>query len=76
MQPPLPPPPLRYRAHSDYTGFTILLQDEADHNHNMDSAAAAAAAAAAKEEEDGTGTVCSHVGLCEAQSTFLLFGRA
>merc|ERR1711870_31395 len=37
--PPLRPPPsaiemhegkLRYRAHSDYSGFTILLQDESD----------------------------------------------
>eukprot|EP00930_Biecheleria_cincta_P041206 TRINITY_DN28215_c0_g2_i1.p1 TRINITY_DN28215_c0_g2~~TRINITY_DN28215_c0_g2_i1.p1 ORF type:complete len:437 (+),score=66.12 TRINITY_DN28215_c0_g2_i1:50-1360(+) len=27
----LEPGKLRYRAHSDYTGFTILLQDEQDH---------------------------------------------
>ena len=32
-----PPSKPRYRAHSDYTGFTILLQDEADHGGGAES---------------------------------------
>ena len=43
----------RYRAHSDYTGFTILLQDEADHGGPADESPAAGGAGTATSTDGG-----------------------
>jgi hypothetical protein len=45
----------RYRAHSDYTGFTILLQDDADHG---------GPAGATTAEREGSGGLEIDVGGC------------